>query len=319
VSFQAPIWLLLILGVAGLIALYVVLQLRRRSYAARFSNVDLLASIAPKRPGWRRHVAFGVLLLALASLSLAMAKPSTDVRVPRDRATVMLAIDVSLSMGAEDISPNRFTAAKAAAKEFVDVLPERINLGLVAFAGTANTVVPPTTDRAAVIAGIDNLELAEATATGEAIFTCLNAIATFQSQLQGTDPEGPPPAAIVLMSDGYRTVGRMETQATDAAAAAGVPVSTIAFGTDAGTLNLDGEIIPVQVDRESLRKIAEDTGGTYKSAESAGQGREVFADLGSQIGYTTEPREVTVWFVGVGLILAFVSTGLALLWTNRLL
>lgn len=318
-SFQAPIWLLLILGVAGLIALYVVLQLRRRSYAARFSNVDLLASIAPKRPGWRRHVAFGVLLLALASLSLAMAKPSTDVRVPRDRATVMLAIDVSLSMGAEDISPNRFTAAKAAAKEFVDVLPERINLGLVAFAGTANTVVPPTTDRAAVIAGIDNLELAEATATGEAIFTCLSAIATFQSQLQGTDPEGPPPAAIVLMSDGYRTVGRMETQATDAAAAAGVPVSTIAFGTDAGTLNLDGEIIPVQVDRESLRKIAEDTGGTYKSAESAGQGREVFADLGSQIGYTTEPREVTVWFVGVGLILAFVSTGLALLWTNRLL
>ncbi len=317
-SFQAPVWLWLLLAVAALVALYVVLQLRRKAYAARFSNVDLLARIAPKRPGWRRHVAFGVLLLALATLSLAMAKPSTDVRVPRDRATVMLAIDVSLSMGAEDIAPNRFSAAKIAAQDFVDVLPERINLGLVAFAGTANTVVPPTTDRAAVIAGIENLELAEATATGEAIFACLNAISAFQSQLETTD-DGPPPAAIVLMSDGYRTVGRLETQATDAAQAAQVPVSTIAFGTDAGVLELEGELIPVQVDREALQAIAEETGGTYKSAESAGQGREVFADLGSQIGYTTQPQEVTVWFVGAGLILAFLATGLALLWTNRLL
>ncbi len=317
-SFQAPVWLLLLTAVAGLVALYVVLQLRRKQYAARFSNVELLATIAPKRPGWRRHVAFGVLLLALATLSLAMAKPSTDVRVPRDRATVMLAIDVSLSMGAEDIAPNRFSAAKIAAQDFVEALPERINLGLVAFAGTANTVVPPTTDRAAVIAGIENLELAEATATGEAIFACLNAISAFQSQLETTD-DGPPPAAIVLMSDGYRTVGRLETQATDAAQAAQVPVSTIAFGTDAGVLELEGELIPVQVDREALQAIAEETGGTYKSAESAGQGREVFADLGSQIGYTTQPQEVTVWFVGAGLILAFLATGLALLWTNRLL
>ncbi|MBA2416747.1 MAG: VWA domain-containing protein [Geodermatophilaceae bacterium] len=317
-TFQAPIWLLLMLAVAALVGLYVVLQLRRTAYAARFSNVDLLASIAPRRPGWRRHVAFGVLLLSLSTLTLAMAKPSTDVRVPRDRATVMLAIDVSLSMGAEDIAPDRITAAKEAAQEFVAVLPERINLGLVAFAGTANTIVPPTTDRAAVVAGIENLQLAEATATGEAIFTSLNAITTFQAQLQSTD-EGPPPAAIVLMSDGYRTVGRLETQAVDAAKAAEVPVSTIAFGTDAGTLNLDGEIIPVQVDRMALRMIAEETGGTYKSAESAGQGKEVFADLGSQIGYTTEPREITVWFVGAGLLLAFVATGLALVWTNRLL
>lgn len=317
-SFQAPWWLLLLLAVLALVGLYVVLQLRRRQYAARFSNVDLLASIAPKRPGWRRHVAFGVLLLSLATLSLAMAKPSTDVRVPRDRATVMLAIDVSLSMGAEDIAPDRFTAAKVAARDFVEVLPERINLGLVAFAGTANTIVPPTTDRAAVIAGIENLQLAEATATGEAIFACLNAISAFQSQLETSD-EGPPPAAIVLMSDGYRTVGRLETQATDAAKAAQVPVSTIAFGTDAGVLDLEGELIPVQVDRAALQEIAEETGGTYKSAESAGQGREVFADLGSQIGYTTQPQEVTIWFVGAGLILAFLATGLALLWTNRLL
>ena len=317
-SFQAPVWLLLLFAVAVLVALYVVLQLRRKSYAARFSNLELLAGIVPKRPGWRRHVAFTVLLLSLATLSVAMAKPATEVRVPRDRATVMLAIDVSLSMGATDIAPDRFTAAKAAAEEFVAALPARINLGLVAFAGTANTVVPPTTDRAAIKAGIDNLQLAEATATGEAIFTCLSAISTFQSQLSGAE-QGAPPAAIVLMSDGYRTVGRLESQATDAAKAAQVPVSTIAFGTDTGTLNLDGELIPVRVDRASLQAIAEATGGTYKSAESAGQGKQVFADLGSQIGYTTQPQEITVWFVGAGLILAFLATGLALFWTNRLL
>ncbi|MBA3524959.1 MAG: VWA domain-containing protein [Geodermatophilaceae bacterium] len=317
-TFLAPVWLFLILAVLALLGLYVVLQLRRTHYAARFSNVELLGRIAPKRPGWRRHVAFGVLLLSLASLCLAMAKPAADVRVPRDRATVMLAIDVSLSMGAMDIAPDRITAAKAAAQEFVRVLPPRINLGLVAFAGTANTIVPPTTDRDAVAAGIDGLQLAEATATGEAIFTSLSAISAFQAQFDVTG-DAAPPAAIVLMSDGFRTVGRAETQAVDAAIAAQVPVSTIAFGTDAGTLDIDGEIIPVRVDRASLEKIADDTGGTYSSAESADQGKQVFADLGSQIGYTTEPREVTVWFVGVGLLLAFVATGLALVWTNRLL
>lgn len=317
-SFQAPIWLWLILAVAALLALYVFVQLRRKAYAARFSNLDLLARIAPKRPGWRRHVAFGVLLLSLSALTLAMAKPSTEVRVPRDRATVILTIDVSLSMRASDITPDRFTAAKEAAKEFVDVLPERINLGLVAFAGTANTVVSPTTDRVAVRTAIDNLELAEATATGEAIFTSLTAISTFQAQLQGGE-EGAPPSAIVLMSDGFRTVGRLESQATDAAVDAGVPVSTIAFGTDSGTLSLDGTVIPVPVDRTTLERIADLTGGTYNSAESAGQGAEVFKDLGSQIGYTNEPQEITVWFVGAGLALAFAAAGMSLLWTSRLL
>ncbi|CAN5259042.1 VWA domain-containing protein [soil metagenome] len=316
-SFQAPVWLWLLLAVAAVLALYVVVQLRRKAYAARFSNLDLLSSIAPKRPGWRRHVAFGVLLLSLSALTLAMAKPSTEVRVPRDRATVILTIDVSLSMRASDITPDRFTAAKEAAKEFVDILPERINLGLVAFAGTANTVVAPTTDRVAVSTAIDNLELAEATATGEAIFAGLTAISTFQAQLQG-DEEGAPPAAIVLMSDGFRTVGRLESQATYAAADAGVPVSTIAFGTDSGTLSLDGTVIPVPVDRTTLERIAEETGGTYNSAESAGQGEAIFKDLGSQIGYRTEPQEITVWFVGAGLALAFAATGLSLLWTSRL-
>src|SRR3954466_5310826 len=282
--FEAPLWLLGLLVIAALVALYVVLQLRRKAYAVRFTNVALLGSLVPKRPGWRRHLAFAIVALGLATLVVSLAAPSTKVRVPRERATVVMAVDVSLSMKATDIEPTRFQAMQIAAKQFVDVLPERINLGLVSFAGSATTLVPPTTDRAQVRAAIDHLELAEATAIGEAVFTSLSAIETFQDSV---DPpsEDLPPARIVLLSDGYNTVGRDDTQAIDAATAAQVPVSTIAFGTDYGTLDLNGETVPVPVDRSTLRKIADDTGGSYSEAASAAELEKVYADLGSQIGY----------------------------------
>src|SRR6476619_3226763 len=150
-TFQSPLWLLALLAVAALVALYVILQLRRKAYAARFTNVALLGSLVPKRPGWRRHLAFGIVALVIS-----LAVPSSEVRVPRERATVIMAVDVSLSMQARDIEPNRFAAMQTAAKEFVDVLPDRINLGLVSFAGSATTVVPPTTDRQQVRNAIDN-------------------------------------------------------------------------------------------------------------------------------------------------------------------
>ena len=177
-TFQAPLWLLALLGVAALVGYYVLVQRRRKAYAARFTNVALLGSIMPKRPGWKRHVAFGILAVGLATLVVSLAVPSTVVRVPREKATVVMAVDVSLSMQATDIQPDRFRAMQTAAKEFVDVLPERINLGLVSFAGTATTLVPPTTDRLQVSNAIDNLDLAESTAIGEAIFTSLEAIAS---------------------------------------------------------------------------------------------------------------------------------------------
>jgi Ca-activated chloride channel family protein len=317
-TFQSPLWLLALLAVAALVALYVLLQLRRKAYAARFTNVALLGSIVPKRPGWRRHLAFGVVALGLVALVVSLAVPSTKVRVPRERATVIMAVDVSLSMQARDIEPDRFRAMQKAAKEFVDVLPERINLGLVSFAGTATTVVPPTTDRAQVAGAIDNLDLAESTAIGEAIFTSLSAIQNFQTSLE-TASESDVPARIVLLSDGYNTVGREDTQAIDAARAAGVPVSTIAFGTDYGTLDLDGETVPVPVDRDTLAKIADQTGGSYSEAASAAELEQVYADLGSQIGYTTEPQDVSYWFVRVGVLLALLGSALSLFWTNRLI
>jgi Ca-activated chloride channel homolog len=316
-TFQSPLWLLALLVIAALVGVYVLLQLRRKAYAARFTNVALLGTIVPKRPGWRRHLAFGVVALGLATLVVSLAVPSTEVRVPRERATVVMAVDVSLSMQATDIEPDRFRAMQKAAKEFVDVLPERINLGLVSFAGTATNLVPPTTDRAQVSNAIDNLDLAESTAIGEAIFSSLTAIENFQSTID-TATEELPPARIVLLSDGYNTVGRADTQAIDAARAAGVPVSTIAFGTDYGTLDLDGETVPVPVDRATLEEIADSTGGSYSEAATAAELEEVYADLGSQIGYTTEPKDVSFWFVRAGVLLALVGSVLSLLWTNRL-
>jgi Ca-activated chloride channel homolog len=316
-SFQSPLWLLALLVVAALVAFYFVLQLRRKAYAARFTNVALLGSLVPRRPGWRRHLAFGVVALGLATLVVSLAVPSTEVRVPRERATVVMAVDVSLSMQATDIEPDRFRAMQKAAKEFVDVLPGRINLGLVSFAGTATNLVPPTTDRAQVANAIDHLDLAESTAIGEAIFTSLTAIENFQSTID-TATEDLPPARIVLLSDGYNTVGRADTQAIDAARAAGVPVSTIAFGTDYGTLDLEGETVPVPVDRTTLKAIADDTGGSYSEAASASELEQVYADLGSQIGYTTEPKDVSYWFVRGGVLLALIGACLSLLWTNRL-
>ena len=317
-TFQAPWWLLGLLAVVALVALYVVLQLRRKAYAARFTNVALLGTLVPRRPGWRRHLAFGLVALGLAALVVSLAVPSTEVRVPRERATVVMAVDVSLSMQATDIEPSRFEAMQVAAKQFVDVLPERINLGLVSFAGTATTVVTPTTDRGQVSTAIDNLELAESTAIGEAVFTSLTAIENFQSSLDA-DGEEVPPARIVLLSDGYNTVGRPDTQAVEAALGAGIPVSTIAFGTDYGTLDLDGERVPVPVDRATLEEIADQTGGSYSEAASAAELEEVYQDLGSQIGYTTEPRDVSHWFVRGGVLFALLGVVLSLLWTNRLL
>lgn len=316
-TFQSPVWLLALLVVAALVAYYVFLQWRRKAYAARFTNVALLGSLVPKRPGWRRHVAFGIVALGIATLVVSLAKPSTEVRVPRERATVIMAVDVSLSMEARDVEPTRFEAMQKAAKEFVDVLPERINLGLVSFAGTATTLVPPTTDREQVRSAIDNLDLAESTAIGEAIFTSLSAVQNFQASLDES-PEEAAPARVVLLSDGYPTVGRDETLAIDAAKDVSIPVSTIAFGTDYGTLDIDGDTVSVPVDRATLERIADETGGSYSEAASAEELEDVYADLGSQIGYTTEPQDISARFVTVGVLVLLVGAGLSLLWTNRL-
>jgi Ca-activated chloride channel family protein len=316
-GFLAPGWLFLLVGVAALAAVYVALQLRRTKYVARFSNVELLGSVAPRRPGWRRHLTFGLLLVALTVLSLGTAKPSASVRVPREDATVMMAIDVSLSMEATDVLPSRLEAAKGAADTFVKILPARINLGLVSFAGAANLLESPTLDRTAVRRSIAGLRLAERTAIGEAIFTSLQAIQVFT---KSSTPKGgkPPAARIVLLSDGSNTFGRSVASAIAAARAAHVQVSTIAFGTRTGTVESQGQTLAVPADENALRQIAQQTGGTFHTAHSEQELSDVYQDIGSQIGYTTKQRDISWRYLLAGLLCLFAAGGSAMLWSGRL-
>ena len=308
----ARLWFLVV--VAALIAAYVVMQLRRKEYAVRFTNLNLLDSIAPKRPSWRRHIPAAAFVLSLIALVTAFAQPARPVKVPRERATVVMAIDTSLSMEATDVQPTRLIAAQEAAKAFVDIVPSRLNIGLVSFSGTAQVLVSPTTDHALLKRGIDTLQLGPRTAIGEAIFASLAAI-----QSVPTEPgQAPAPGRIVLMSDGETTVGRPNDAASKAAADAKVQVSTIAFGTDNGTVSVEGRDIPVPVNHDALAQIADATGGKAFEAATAKELRRVYENIGSSIGYRTEQREITSWMVGIALAFALAAAAGSLLWTSRL-
>jgi Ca-activated chloride channel homolog len=316
--FIAPAWLLLLIVIAAVTGVYAVLQLRRKKYVARFSNVELLASVAPRRPGWRRHLTFALLMIGLTVLTIGAAQPTAAVKVPRDRATVMIAIDVSLSMKATDVLPSRMDAARSGARTFVEMLPPRINVGLVKFGGNASVVVPPTIDRDAVKRGIDGLAPQDSTAIGEAIFTCLDAIKTFSAQTTARDDK-PPPARIVLLSDGASNKGRSPLSAASAAKQAGIPVSTIAFGTDQGTVDLPGYgPQPVPADKTTLHAIADATGGSFHTAASGEELRSVYANIGSQIGYTTAHKVVAWRFLVIGLLFTVAAATASLLWSGRL-
>jgi Ca-activated chloride channel family protein len=317
-TFLSPAWLWLMLAVLALAAAYVAVSLRRRVYAARISSTSLLSSVLPDRPQWwRRHVPAALMILALAGLVVSMARPARDERVPRERATIVLAIDVSNSMAATDISPNRLEAAKLGATAFVDQLPPRINLGLVTFAGNAAVLVAPTTDREAVLTGIRGIQLGPATAIGEGIYASLQAISTTGQSLS-EDGQPPAPAAVVLLSDGETTRGRPNSEAAAAAAEANVPVDTIAYGTPGGTLDIGGQRIAVPVNEAALRDIADMTSGTYHRAASGDELASVYRGLGSSIGYRIEHREITTRFVAIGLVLSFAAAALSLAFTSRL-
>lgn len=314
IRFMQPWWLLGLLPVLAVAAWYALRRWRRRAYAVRFTNVELLRQIAPSGLGWRRHLAAGVFILALVALTAAMARPAVDREEPVERATIILAIDVSLSMDADDVAPTRLAAAQQAAVQFVQDLPAEHNVGVVSFARSASVLVPPDTDRDAVTRAIEGLLLAEATATGEAVFTSLDAIRTVPAA--GT--EGPPPARILLLTDGYRTYGRSVEEAAAAASQANVPVSTVAFGTDHGVVEIGGQLHRVPVDRSSMATLAEATSGQYYEAESLEQLTEVYEDMGSSIGHRTVPYDVTQWYLGAGLALALLAGALSLVWSPRL-
>ena len=313
-SFLAPERLWLLLAVAGLLVAYVLLQRRRPAYAVRFTELDLLASLVPRTSAWRRHVPAGLLLLSLVALTTAFARPETDVQVPRERATVVVALDTSISMEATDVSPDRITAARESAAAFVAGLPEEFSVGLVSFSGSASVVVPPTRDHELVVAAVRALELGPSTAIGEAVFASLEAVRA----VPGEGGQEPPPAAVVLLSDGTNTVGRELSEAAQAAVEAGVPVSTIAYGTPEGVVEVQGQLIPVPVDQPALEQLAEDTGGTAFTAQSGEELSAVYEDIGTSVGTTTERREVTAAVTGVALTLAIGAAVASLVWGARL-
>ena len=314
-EFISPgrLWFLLL--IPAFVVFYVIMQRRRQQYALRYTNIALLDRVAPRRPQWRRHLAVTLALLAACACVVAFAQPKDEVKVPRERATIVVAIDVSLSMMATDVEPNRLEAVKVAAKKFVNKLPPKFNISLVSFAGTANIVVPPTTDRATVLRSIDSLELAESTATGEAIFTSLQALT--QVPPDPEHPREPAPARIVLMSDGKRTVGRTAQEAARAAKDKHTPIYTVAFGTDSGFIEMDGFRQRVPPDRADLRSVAEITGGQAYSAESAGEIQDVYENIGSSIGFDKVDKEVTARYAGWAMLLTLAAAGAAVALASR--
>ena len=323
-SWLSPERLWLLAAVAALAVAYVVMQRRRSRYAVRFTNLKLLDRVAPKRPQWRRHVPAGLFLAMMALLVVGFARPQAEVQVPRERATVLVAVDVSRSMLATDVDPDRLTAAKAAAREFVANLPEQFNVGLVGFAGTATVFVPPVTDRATVAAGIDRLAEGTAgragTAIGDAIATSLEAIRTLDAEAD----EDVPPARVVVLSDGANTAGQDPAEAAALATELGVPVDAISFGTASGTLGGSalgggsggGQAVPV--DGQTLQAVADATGGNYFEAGSAEELRAAYADIGSSVGYETETQDVSARFIGIGLVLALLAALASMFWFARL-
>jgi Ca-activated chloride channel homolog len=315
VRFMVEWRLFLLLAVGAMAGGWVAVSLQRRRHVVRFTNVELLDVVVPRDPGWRRHAPPVLFLLALAALVIGFAEPVRATRVADDRATVILAIDTSRSMEADDVDPNRLVVAQEAARDFVAELPAELNVGLVTFNGTTTLAVPPGRDREVLIAAIDAMKLGESTAIGEAIFTSLEAVAAAPA---GEDGE-PAPGRIVLMSDGKTTVGRDNAEAAAAAAEAAVPVHTIAFGTPDGYIENElGEREPVPVAPEQLAEIAAATGGTAFEADSLDELDAVYADIGRVVGYDEVDRDVSGWFVGGGLALLALTGSLSLLWMQRL-
>jgi Ca-activated chloride channel family protein len=322
-GFTTPLWFLLLLVVAALAIGYVWMQRRRRRQVLRFANLAMLERVAPKRQGWQRHVPVALLLAALVLFTVALAGPTAEQKVPRNRATVMLVIDVSLSMRATDIEPSRIAAAQREAKRFAHELTPGVNLGLVSFAGSATVLVSPTTERVSVIRAIDNLKLAEATGTGEAIFAALSSIEAFGAVV--SDAQGPPPARIVLLTDGKQTVPtpdgddpRGAFTAARAASAAKIPISAISFGTAYGQVEINGERQPVPADDESIRRIADLSGGQFYDASSAGQLSDVVNTLGEQIGYETKRADASKSWLIAGTLGAILAAAGALAIGQRL-
>ncbi len=309
-TVEAPIRLVALAVPAALLAWFLLTRARRSTAVVRFTSIELAEQVAP-RTGWRRWITAGAGILGAVVLAVAFARPIVAVPIPQEQASLILAVDVSLSMGSSDVEPSRIEAAQDAATRFAAIAPDDLNIGLVAFAGTALPVLGPDTDRTPLRTAIARLGLGQGTAIGEAIFSALE-------QLETAAREPDVPKAVVVLSDGETTVGRPDSDAAAAAVEAGVPIYTISFGTQSGTIDFQGEQIAVPVAPEPLRQIAEATGGQFFETASEADLSQILAAIGSEIAFEVEDRDVTDWFAAGGLALLALAIAGSIHWFGRI-
>ena len=317
-TFARPIALVALVAVPALVALWVVYDRRRREGAARFATLALVPNLVDRRPGRLRIVPPALFLLALTALIVGMARPHATIKVPRHEATVVLAIDVSRSMQAQDVTPTRLGAAKAAANAFLAKVPSTYSVALVGFGSRAFVAVPPTLDRSLVSSGLDDLVPGEGTAIGDAVRLSAQ-IGQRQRAVDGTVP----PTSVLMISDGAPDGGRTSVAvAVRRAKALHVPVSTVLVGTPEGivTAKLVGgytEQIRVPPSPGTLKQIASDTGGQFFQARTSSELSAVYRHLATRIGHRTENREITDVFAAVAIVLLLVGGALSAFWFRR--
>ena len=301
--FLQPERLWVLLAVPVLVLLYVWMSRRKNRSGMRFTNTAVLGRVVRKQSQWRRHLAVACSLLALIALGMAWARPNGVDKVPRERAPIVLVVDVSQSMAATDVQPSRLEAAKERSIEFIRELPEQYNVAVVSMSGNPATRLGPTTDRTFATRAITALTLQDSTAVGDSIYVALSAI---QMAPKGEDGSTAP-GAIVMLSDGMNTAGRAPLQAAAEAKKVNVPIYTIAYGTENGSVDLDGKRERVPPDRALMAEIAQATGGTTSTAESSGDLSRVYESIRSEVGFEEVKKETTATWAGYGLAFAVVA------------
>lgn len=319
-SFDWPVGLLALLLVPLAVAAYVALDRLRARDAARFATPALFPNVVARAPGRLRHVPPAILLLGVAALLTGFARPHATISVSREEATVMLALDVSRSMTATDVPPSRLGAAQIAAGQFLEQVPEKFRVGVVTFATRAHVATPPTDDREIATAALREIRSGQGTAVGDAIVLSLQAARS----VPGAGTEKPPPASILLISDGAQTQGQITpVQAARRARSAGVPVYTVVLGTQEGVVEreLPGgfrERIRVPPDPTVLQQVAATTGGEFFRVVDEERLGRVYEELGSRLGHREKQAEITVAFAGAGLALFLVAGAVSMLVLRRL-
>jgi Ca-activated chloride channel family protein len=324
VTFKEPVLLagLLVLPIAVLA--YLALQRRRRREARAFASSGLMPNLVTARPGARRHLPPLLLLLALAALIVALARPQHTVAAPQRAATVMMVTDTSGSMNATDVEPDRLSAAQSAADKLADQLPEPLRLGLVSFSDAPQLDVPPTTDRDAVKAGVNRLQAEGGTAMGLGLERALEIARTPVPNQDGTGTQRLP-AVLLLLSDGKDTIGGISPiQVAQRAKQYGIPIDTVALGTPNGEVEVQDQFgftqrLRVPPDPETLRQIAQTSGGRFFAAADQARLESIYARLGTRLSSAPEQREITAAFAGGALLLVLIGGGLSLAWFGRLI